>query len=265
MDDIQIVHCACSPCSGQRGGKEISSDQKATFGLLFVLEGCEEVTVGRRVFNLEPGFALLWDSTEPIRFRLLSPIRKLTVFLEQERLLRSVPNARDRLIAPLDWRLGTGAVAGAHIKALSNEASHIAADHAATSSQLLMGLISSELTLPADGQISTMQQRVLERADRYIDANLDDTDLDPQMIATALGISIRRLHQLFSKRGTTVSRSILERRLEKCRKDLILEPGKSITEIAFDWGFNDAAHFSRSFRRCYGEAASAFRNRFPGK
>nr|WP_246657492.1 helix-turn-helix domain-containing protein [Cohaesibacter sp. CAU 1516] len=38
---------------------------------------------------------------------------------------------------------------------------------------------------------------------------------------------------------------------------------KTITEIAFRWGFNDAAHFSRSFRRCYGEAARVFRSRYP--
>ncbi|WP_245418427.1 hypothetical protein [Cohaesibacter intestini] len=35
--------------------------------------------------------------------------------------------------------------------------------------------------------------------------------------------------------------------------------------MAFRWGFNDAAHFNRSFRRCYGEAANVFRSRFPGK
>jgi len=35
--------------------------------------------------------------------------------------------------------------------------------------------------------------------------------------------------------------------------------GKTITEIAFFWGFSDSAHFSRSFRRRFGISPRIFR------
>jgi AraC-like DNA-binding protein len=35
--------------------------------------------------------------------------------------------------------------------------------------------------------------------------------------------------------------------------------GQSITQIAYDWGFKDPAHFSRAFRARYGETPSASR------
>ena len=41
-----------------------------------------------------------------------------------------------------------------------------------------------------------------------------------------------------------------------------MEPRMSITEIAFRWGFNDMAHFSRAFHKQHGETASAYRVRF---
>jgi AraC-like DNA-binding protein len=34
---------------------------------------------------------------------------------------------------------------------------------------------------------------------------------------------------------------------------------KTITEIAFSWGFSDSAHFSRSFRKQFGICPRVFR------
>jgi AraC-like DNA-binding protein len=262
VDDLQIVRCACDPCRGSRGGREIAADRGAFFGLLLVQDGCEEVTVDAKTFSIEPGMGLLWDSTAPIRFRLLSPIRKLTVFLGQDRLLSAIPNALDRLLRPLDWRSGIGAVAGAYIRSLSAEATHIDADRGPAAAEMLLDLISGDLDQPGAAPLSSTQARLLARADAHIAARLDDVDLGPQSIAADLGISVRSLHLLYSRRGATVSRHILERRLERCRRDLVIEPRLSITEIAFRWGFNDMAHFSRAFRRQHGETASAYRGRF---
>ncbi|MBN9423018.1 MAG: helix-turn-helix domain-containing protein [Candidatus Accumulibacter sp.] len=42
----------------------------------------------------------------------------------------------------------------------------------------------------------------------------------------------------------------------------LLDPRRnnhSISEVAFSLGFNDAAHFSRAFRRCFGRTPSEWR------
>jgi AraC-like DNA-binding protein len=54
---------------------------------------------------------------------------------------------------------------------------------------------------------------------------------------------------------------IWRERLAAARHDF-LDPrlsDRSITDIAFSWGFNDAAHFSRSFFKTYGLTPSEFR------
>jgi len=95
----------------------------------------------------------------------------------------------------------------------------------------------------------------------FIERNLTDPELDVGRIAVELGYAKRTLHKLFSAEGETLSRIIWQRRLEHCRREL-LDPAqakRSITEIAFTWGFNDSQHFSRSFKARFGRSPRDYR------
>jgi AraC-like DNA-binding protein len=101
------------------------------------------------------------------------------------------------------------------------------------------------------------------RIEHHIESNLADPGLNPARIAAGAGISVRHLHRLFAAEGYTVLAWIRERRLERCRGDLA-NPGltaRSITDIAFRWGFSDSAHFSHCFRREFGVSPRQFRSR----
>jgi AraC-like DNA-binding protein len=92
------------------------------------------------------------------------------------------------------------------------------------------------------------------RALGYIDEHLADPALSPPTIAAALGTSLRYLHLLFEGTDQTVAATILARRLDRCRAELS-DPrslDRSVSEIGFAWGFNDAAHFSRAFKARFG-------------
>jgi AraC-like DNA-binding protein len=93
-----------------------------------------------------------------------------------------------------------------------------------------------------------------DRALRHIDDHLADPALSPRAIAAALGMSVRYLHLLFEDAGASVRATILARRLDRCRDALAGAPRRSISEIAFAWGFNDAAHFSRVFKARFGSS-----------
>jgi AraC-like DNA-binding protein len=62
---------------------------------------------------------------------------------------------------------------------------------------------------------------------------------------------------LFSDRGTTISDYIRHARLQHCRQELETMAGKTITDVAFSWGFSSSSHFSRVFREYFGVAPSA--------
>jgi AraC family transcriptional activator of tynA and feaB len=97
---------------------------------------------------------------------------------------------------------------------------------------------------------------------RYIAAHLSECTLDAAEIASATGISVRHLHRLFLVTGATLGDYLRTLRLTGCRSDLA-NPGmknRTITEIAFGWGFSDSAHFSHSFRKQFGLSPRAFRS-----
>lgn len=100
----------------------------------------------------------------------------------------------------------------------------------------------------------TNRMATLTRVKNIALSQLRNPDLDPESIARAAGISIRSLHALFDQDETTFCRWLQQTRLMRCKSD-IENPNlkaRSISDIAYSWGFSDAAHFSRSFRQAFG-------------
>ena len=75
----------------------------------------------------------------------------------------------------------------------------------------------------------------------------------PHTLAVGFGISERTVHRIFSDRGTTFERHILRRRVDRFRA-LLSQPrlsDVSIAKLAFECGFADAAHASRTFKSAF--------------
>ncbi|MCD4720586.1 MAG: helix-turn-helix domain-containing protein [Desulfobacula sp.] len=252
LSDLQVVRCMCQPCSGYRKSREIAAGRLAYYGLLLIYKGKEEVATGSRTALLGPGNILLWDSTEPIHFKLHSPVHKITVLVPQNRMHDALPQAHRLIGKAMDWRHGLGAVAASHITALCSQASHINHLQAHPAAETTLELIATSLGSQQAQAGETARAEFIDRIKNHIESNLDDLELGPQTLAERFNISIRYLHLLFSNEDRTISRWILERRLERCRRDLVVTgPHKNITETALAWGFNDGAHFSRVFKKRY--------------
>ncbi len=111
--------------------------------------------------------------------------------------------------------------------------------------------------------VQTQSDHLRERIRQYVLAHLSDPDLSINRIARAMGCSKRYLHQVFATENTTIERHIWRLRIERCCEALA-ERGKadqSISAIAFEWGFNSSAHFSRLFKAQVGVAPTSFRRR----
>lgn len=106
---------------------------------------------------------------------------------------------------------------------------------------------------------------LLERVFQSIEMHLSDPTLNLQFVATEHGISMRYLQKLFESIDDSFGHYVKQRRLERCRMDLVspLHAQKSISDILFQWGFNDSASFSRSFRERYGVSPREYRKASP--
>ncbi|MEU4806572.1 helix-turn-helix domain-containing protein [Actinosynnema sp. NPDC023587] len=92
---------------------------------------------------------------------------------------------------------------------------------------------------------------LLHRVKAFIDAWLSGPELTPERVAAANHVSTRQLYRLFETEGTTVARWIRDRRLERCRRDLIAD-GVGVGVVGARWGMPDSSYFSRVFRQTYG-------------
>lgn len=102
-----------------------------------------------------------------------------------------------------------------------------------------------------DESREALREGYLHVANRLIVSNMHRADLSPDMVATALGISVRKLHLLFEPTGTSFSRTMMTLRLTEARSRLALEPGTRVADIAFACGFDSLATFYRAFRQAY--------------
>lgn len=107
----------------------------------------------------------------------------------------------------------------------------------------------------------TVRETVRGRIQSYIRRNLANPELTIERIADRMQCTKRYLHKVFSDEDETLNQYIWSQRLELCRNRLSRPDlaERSITEIAFDCGFSNAAHFSRSFRARFGECPRAYR------
>lgn len=111
------------------------------------------------------------------------------------------------------------------------------------------------------GSATHARTALLRRAKLLLESRLQEPNLTPSILAQELGVSESYLYALFRDEGTSPMRFVFSRRLERARNDLTLSqlpPGR-ISEIAFRWGFESIAHFSRHFRQHYGTTPSQFR------
>ncbi|MFE5718984.1 helix-turn-helix domain-containing protein [Streptomyces erythrochromogenes] len=88
----------------------------------------------------------------------------------------------------------------------------------------------------------------------YVRAHLGDHDLTPARVAACHHISVRQLYKVLSRNGVHLGEWIRSQRLERCRAELASASARhrSIAAVGYRWGFPNAAHFSRAFKRAFG-------------
>jgi AraC family transcriptional activator of tynA and feaB len=238
----------------------------AGYMLVVQLEGRGALSQYGQHAGLEPGDMVLLDNGAPHR-QCLEPGSSLLLLRVPARALRPHLPSPDQFCG---WRLSAG-------HAMTDVAASLArrfcdqthAQLPATAQDCLARQLLEAVALAftlEHGQLIASSSVVggrYARARLYIEQNLGDPELGPPLVARALNVSARYLRMIFAREGECISSYMLRRRLEETARQLA-DPrwrGRSICEIAFNWGFNSAPHFSRSFRDHYGIPPREYRAR----
>jgi AraC-like DNA-binding protein len=93
----------------------------------------------------------------------------------------------------------------------------------------------------------------------FIESSIQDSALRTNTIARRLSFSCKQVQRIFATLGMTPSQFILNRRVNLAA--FMLRSSSfdgTVTDLAMDVGFSDAAHFCRSFRRIFGATPTEY-------
>jgi AraC-like DNA-binding protein len=101
----------------------------------------------------------------------------------------------------------------------------------------------------------SLMAAMFKRICNFLRENLGDHELSPVSVALAHRISLRYLHKLFERNGTTFGRWLMEARLQEARRRILSDANQTMTLqwIAFSCGFGSQSHFSTQYRARFNE------------
>ncbi len=233
-------------------------DQPAAVWLVVLLEGEGRFFDGRETTALRPGDIVYGPTGRDAGLSLLTSSRVL--FVNAPRVALD-----HRLIAPTTLHLGRfcaasglGRVFSGLLRATADALADLTSDALRpvelAVTEFLLANLAADGSPASLGGAGAARAAHLHRLCQAIETRLSDPGLTLNQIARQDGISGRSLQKLFARADTSFSSYVRDRRLERCRLDLTSPAcaGLSISEIAFRWGFNGSAYFSRAFKERYG-------------
>lgn len=210
--------------------------------------------------ELQPGDLMLVDPTQTYDFEFDAESKFIICRFPAEEMRNCLPQVRNLVGCHISGQRGASRILRSLLDALWDEG------HAESDTQWMSGageciyraveLAYGEIRNERSSSVSS--NAMFERASRHIREHLADPALNVTSMADALGVTSRYVQKSFAEAGTTPSESIAQQRIEAAKR-MLVGSDKSVTEIAFDVGFNDVSHFGRTFRRHAGTTPSRFR------
>jgi AraC-like DNA-binding protein len=216
-----------------------------------------------REARLEPGSLSFHESSRPFSWAFPDEFEQLVVRIPRDKLLGKLGQTNRWTARVVSGTFGIGSLLSGFLRHTFTTLATCSPSGAYRLSQISCDLITTAL---AEFQGQTEPQNcgrsaLLFRAKQAIEMNLHDPELNPTKVAAVLRISLRYLQDLFNDEDQTPSSWMWERRLLRCHS-MLGDPryaGLSISEIAFDCGFNDYSHFNHRFHDTFSISPSKYR------
>jgi AraC-like DNA-binding protein len=214
---------------------------------------------------VRPNDLVITDATQR-GLILHSGCTALTLRVPEERFKQHVPGVDDvvGLVVPGDR--GAGLLAATMIRALApNKVDAFdpsSAEHLATA---VLHAIAAAYAEAFDARVIPASTAAARRYEitQFVDANLHDADLSVAQVAAAFGVSDRYVRMLFEESDESLSAYIQRRRLEESARQLRdpLWRSRTVSEIAFSWGFNSLGSYDRAFKARFDMTPREYRAR----
>ena len=228
--------------------------QRDNGGVIF--RGSHEVT-------MEPGSMTIYKASKGYEIDVPGGSRSIVLAMPMHQLQRDVPNFGRHLEESLPYNSGLISMLADLCESVlgNNDLWRQAVVDGVCSSvwHMLLAILNDSKPVSDFGP-TVGQSAIINRIKNYVLENIADPELSPAKVAESTGITVSYLHKVYRQERTTLMQYVFSERLERCRSD-IAKFGRSanVSQIAFSWGFNDASHFTRSFRKKFGLSPREYR------
>jgi AraC-like DNA-binding protein len=267
LHGVSFVDMASGRHAAYRDHRTIRAADAGFYVLTLQLAGEVRIAQDGRVAALTPGLFALYDSGKPATLTVGDGYRSTCIRFPKTAITPRQDDPLAEITAkPFVCAPGLTDTVWSTVLSVNRNLEALGA-HGPTAVRSLMTLVGTMLRGELGHRVPARppQEELLEKILGYIDGNLADADLGPGRIAAAHFLSPRALHILFERTGTTVSRRVRERRVERCRLDLA-DPALAhvpASAIGARWGFSGASHFGQVFKRETGWTPAEFRRQRP--
>jgi AraC-like DNA-binding protein len=263
LGPIRVTAVSTGPGQARRTARHARRLGSSMFQLFVGVRGTAFGGHDADLAELSPGDLSLIDLSRP--YRCVYPAHQ-TVAVTFPASLVPLPRAGIARLAgrSIPGSHGTPALLSTLVRQLPGQLDDPAVGGARVGTavlDLLTVALAARLDQASAVSTETRNRVLLARIHGFIEARLADPELTPSVIAAAHHISLRYLHRLFETNDSGVAGMIRQRRLERCRVDL-LDPvlaQRPAAAIGRRWGFDSPAHFTRVFRTAYGLPPGEFR------
>jgi AraC-like DNA-binding protein len=222
---------------------------------IFQTQGTSSVEQGGRTTLLQPGEWTIYDTAKPSSTVIPGRAGMFFLIIPRERVFARNFDLGNLVAHRFSGSRGLGKLIWSLLSATFDQIPEIRKRSGQDVADIVVQMIRLALLESADERASVdSKEAIRERVKQYISNHLRDPDLSITKLASTTHCTKRYLHMAFHNEKLTISGYILKMRLKRCREDL-LNPAyvrRSITDIAYSWGFNNSNHFSRCFREAFG-------------
>lgn len=252
--DVAFIRTNASQIIRARSNSDLAEDRFCF--LVLQQQGSMEVSMGSERMVLREGDLALLDSAMAIEMVPTGLFRHLSVHLPREALKGLGKQAYGKLSA--------GGFSGQLLRTMMHQiasgdlSNQPGGDEGPALQNAIVALLDPIVKFD---ETLALPDTLRSQAEQLIRQQLTSTNLSASSIAEQLNISCRHLYRLFENESDTVCRYIQRLRLERASL-LLREPAlrhKSITDIAMDIGYPDPTHFSKAFRKQFGQSPREYK------
>ncbi|MGC1303209.1 MAG: helix-turn-helix domain-containing protein [Caulobacteraceae bacterium] len=260
FENMSLVNYRRDGSLSERNAKHIRAEAVDMLAIITLREGVVSGQTPDRDYDLRPGEVLLRETARPLR-ALSEGTDVVVLSVPRERISRMIGDVS--AVTGHVFRGGVMGVLRDYMCSLVDHADDLQSASASEIGGVTEKMITAALAPSRDAFLQAeapIADLIKSRALKYISHNLFSPELTPDRIAVAVGVSRRKLYQIFESEGG-IARYVVGLRLERARSALAGEYRSGmIKEVAFTHGFQSEAHFSRSFKARFSHSPSETRD-----